>query len=95
MSERERERERETDRQRETEGEKEGDRDRERNREKHVTQGYNIVADRCTEASNPHPHPTPTYKHLDHLFFHFSTLRLMDQHTNRWTDRQASHRVLS
>ena len=23
----------------------------------HVTRGYNIVADRWTEASNPHPHP--------------------------------------
>ena len=47
---RERKRERQTDRQRGRE------RQREKQR-KHETQGYNSVADRWTEASNPHPHP--------------------------------------
>ena len=60
---REKKRERERQRQRQTDGGGKrggrGERDRERKKEKHVTRGYNIVADRWTEAPNLHPHPNP------------------------------------
>ena len=100
MREREREREREGERERERErgreGEREGERDRERNREKHVTQGYNIVADRWTEASNPHPHPNPNSHTQASRQLVFSTWT--DRQTNRLMDGltdKASHRVQS
>ena len=87
-SERERERERQTDRQRG----REGGRDRERNREKHVTQGYNTVADRWTEASNPHPHPNPnphTQASRQLVFPLFHLDGQTDQQTDGWTDGQS------
>ena len=57
--EREKERERMRETQRERDTERERDRERETEREKHVTQGYNIVADRWPEASNPLATPQP------------------------------------
>ena len=52
----------------------------EKDREKHITQGYNIAADRWTGASNPHPHPNPnphTQAFSTHVF------PLFDRQTDR------------
>ena len=68
------ERERERGRERQT--------GRERQGEKHRIQ-YNIVADRWTGASNPHPHPNPHTQASRPLFF---PLRWTDGPTDRWLD---------
>merc|ERR1711942_175005 len=68
----------------------EGERETDRNREKHVTQGYNIIADRGTGASNPHPHPNPHTQASRPLVFPlFHSDGQMDQQTGRWTNRQS------
>ena len=88
---RERERERERDRERETETE----RKTEKNMQHRVTISLQTGGQR-----HPTPiytqTPTTTHKHLDSLFFHFSTWT--DRQTNRPMDGltdKASHRVQS
>ena len=62
-------------------------RENENEREKESkTRGYNIVADRWTEASDPHPHPNPN-PHTQALFYSDGQI---DQQTDGWTDGKFS-----
>ena len=56
----------------------------------HVTWGYNIVADRWTGASSPHPHSNPYTQVSRPLVFPLFRLDgQTDQQTDGWTDGQS------
>ena len=61
-------------------------------KEEQVTRGHNIVADEWAGAANPLPNTDTFTKSFQNTRFPTFRLPLMDQQTDRWTDK-ASYRV--